>query len=227
MSKPYIVVISGPSGAGKTVLSNKLKDENFSEILSVTTRQPRSGEKQGQHYDFITPEKFEELSLKNKLIEKVEVNGNKYGITDDEVLKVTANNKPIVVVAEPHGVAQIKDYCEEKKWNCLSVFINSPVDILMKRLLNRYDSEVENLDKNKENYHEMKEKIHGIYASRIEHVFFKEQKEWVQPAYSENTIFDLVFDEFNEKVEKNVIEKIIMNLTLNTLDDTMQNKLSR
>lgn len=224
MQKPSIVVISGPSGAGKTVLSNKLKTENFSEILSVTTRSPRNGEKQGVHYDFITPEKFEELSNKNELIEKVEVNGNKYGITADEVLKVSAMKKPIVVVAEPNGVEQIKKYCEEKNWNCLTVFINSPINVLMKRLLSRYDSEIENLNKEFQEYEQMKEKIHDIYSSRIQHVLLKEQKEWVQPAYSESSIFNLVFDEFNEKVEKNVIEKVIMNLELKQLNKSHENK---
>ena len=82
MSKPIIVAISGPSGAGKTVLSNKLKDEGFSEIISITTRMPRKGEIDGVHYNFSTLENFNQLAENNGLIEKVHVNGNFYGVAE-------------------------------------------------------------------------------------------------------------------------------------------------
>lgn len=214
MSKPIIVAISGPSGAGKTVLSNKLKDEGFSEIISITTRMPRKGEIDGVHYNFSTLENFNELAENNGLIEKVHVNGNFYGVEASEALRVSSEGKPIVVVAEPDGVRQIKEFCEFNNWDCITVFVNSPLEVLQERLKNRFDNDLSNLNKDSENYLKDKEKVENAYQSRLHHVLGKEQEEWVKPAYSENSIFDLKFDEFNERVEKSVIEAVNLNVQL-------------
>lgn len=205
---PVIVAIAGPSGAGKTVLSNKLKDEGFAEIVSVTTRAPRKGEVNGVAYNFLSKEEFLDLKNNNGLIESVEVNGNFYGVPSQEALKHGAAGKPIVVVAEPHGVEQIGEFCKNNNWECLKVFVNSPTDVLMERLLDRFNGDIQNLNKLSETYNTDYQKVLKTYSSRINHVMGKEQDEWVKPAYSENSIFDIKFDSFNKETENKVLEQV-------------------
>lgn len=224
MSKPIIVAISGPSGAGKTVLSNKLKEDGFAEIISVTTRMPRKGEINNVHYNFISPEEFTSLDVNNGLIEKVNVNGNFYGVEAKEALKASNQGSPIVVVAEPHGVQQIKDYCEKNNWDCLAIFVNSPIEVLKERLENRFINDLSNLNKNSACYNEDKNKIEQAYNSRLSHVLGKEQEEWVKPAYSKNSIFDMLFDEFNEKVEQYVLQKVKLKVSSIQLEQTTKPK---
>lgn len=214
MSKPIIVAISGPSGAGKTVLSNKLKEEGFAEIISITTRMPRKGEINGVHYNFSTLENFNKLADNNGLIEKVHVNGNFYGVEASEALRVSSEGKPIVVVAEPDGVRQIKEFCELNNWDCITVFVNSPIHVLQERLKNRFDNDLSNLNQNSDTYLKDKEKVESTYQSRLHHVLGKEQEEWVKPAYSKDSIFNLKFNEFNAEVEKSVIEAVNLHVQL-------------
>lgn len=221
---PVIVAIAGPSGAGKTVLSNKLKEEGFAEIVSVTTRNPRKGEVDGIHYNFVNKEEFIELKNKNGLIESVEVNGNFYGVPSEEAIKHGKAGKPIVVVAEPHGIKQINEYCKKNNWECLKVFVNSPTDILMERLLDRFNSDIKSLDDSSDTYNADYQKVLKTYSSRINHVMGKEQEQWVKPAYSENSIFDLKFDSFNKGNENQVFENIKYQVDL-LLDLDNQKKL--
>lgn len=221
---PVIVAIAGPSGAGKTVLSNKLKDEGFAEIVSVTTRQPRKGEVDGVAYNFLSREQFLDLEKNNGLIESIEMNGNFYGVPAKEALKHGAAGKPIVVVAEPHGIEQIDLFCKKNNWECLKVFVNSPTDVLMERLLDRFNNDVETLDKSSETYNSDYKKVLKTYSSRINHVMGKEQEEWVKPAYSENSIFDIKFDSFNKETENKVLQQVKYNVDI-LLDIDSKKKL--
>lgn len=208
--KPIIVSISGPSGAGKSFLAGKLKEKHdFKEIVSVTTRAPREGEVNGVHYFFVDKDTFLKMDEENQLIEKTEVNGNYYGVPSSEPLKLAKEGKPIVVVAEPHGIQQIKDYCAKNDWISLEVFVNSPIDVLMKRLENRKNEELERLDHKDPEYKSKIEKIVKSSESRKKHIEDVEFKEWVAPAISKDSIFKLVVDSFNERNEFQVIDKVL------------------
>ena len=76
-----IVLLFGPSGSGKSVLSKKLFDLGYVELISSTTREPRAGEINGKDYYFLTAEEFE----KTKMIEKTQYNGNWYGTEISEI----------------------------------------------------------------------------------------------------------------------------------------------
>ncbi|MCX7904351.1 MAG: guanylate kinase, partial [Caloramator sp.] len=76
-----LIVISGPSGAGKGTICKALLQKNKELKLSVscTTRLPREGEKEGINYYFVSKEKFEEMIAKNEFLEYATVYGNYYG----------------------------------------------------------------------------------------------------------------------------------------------------
>lgn len=211
--KPVIVSISGPSGAGKSFLANKLKEnEGFKEIVSVTTRAPREGEQHGVHYFYVSKEEFMKMDENNQLIEKTDVNGNFYGVPSSEPVRLAKEGHPIVVVAEPLGVEQIKEYCKKNDWISLEVFVNSPMDVLLERLENRKNEELSKISGQDPQYMEKIEKTIKSSESRLKHLKEEEIEKWVKPAYSENSIFKLVFDSFNKENEKEVVNKVVQTI---------------
>ena len=76
-----ILILSSPSGAGKTTLAKKIEDSdsNFKISVSYTTRTPRPNEVDGVDYNFVSINKFQELSNQNKFLEQAKVFGNYYG----------------------------------------------------------------------------------------------------------------------------------------------------
>jgi len=76
-----LVIVSGPSGAGKGTLVGAVLDRVPNVFLSVsaTTREPRPGEREGVHYHFLSRERFDELAAEDGLLEWAEVHGNRYG----------------------------------------------------------------------------------------------------------------------------------------------------
>lgn len=224
---PVIVAIAGPSGAGKTVLSGMLKDEGYAEIVSITTREPRKGEVNGVHYTFVDTDAFKELQKNNGLIESMNVNGNFYGVPAQEAIRVSKEGRPIVVVADPHGVSQINKYCEENNWKCYRVFVNSPMELLMERLDSRFRNDLNNLNQNSITYESEKEKVIKAYESRKEHVLIKEQNEWVRPAYENKGLYETVFDKFDEDVQNKVLDVIKLNVDSLLQEDISLKKNNR
>ena len=80
-TRGFLVVLSGPSGAGKNTLVNELlkRAEGMRYSVSVTTRPPGPGETDGVHYHFVTPERFREMREAGELLEWATVYGNSYG----------------------------------------------------------------------------------------------------------------------------------------------------
>ncbi|SMF33990.1 guanylate kinase [Pseudobacteriovorax antillogorgiicola] len=96
-----IFVVSAPSGAGKTTLNRKLIANHPDVEMSVshTTRRPRPGEVNGNHYHFIDRDRFEEMSQRDEFVEWAEVHGNLYGTTKAELDRiVSAGRKPILEI---------------------------------------------------------------------------------------------------------------------------------
>ena len=140
-NRGMLIVLSGPSGAGKDSIINRLleKDENINISVSVTTRSPRKGETDGKDYLFVSREEFEDMIHKGKMIEYTEYCGNYYGTSKDYINKMLANNKDIILEIEVKGGSQIRQKFKE----CISIFILPPsLDILEYRLISRgLDSE--------------------------------------------------------------------------------------
>ena len=104
-----LLVMSGPSGAGKGTLGAKLRDEiELSYSISATTRAPRAGEVDGVNYFFMTREGFQEKIKAGGFLEWAEVYDNYYGTPIDYIKEVTQAGKDVMVEIDPQGAKQVK-----------------------------------------------------------------------------------------------------------------------
>lgn len=108
--KPFLLVISSPSGAGKTTLCQKLLEEfpNLTFSISTTTRPKRENEEDGKDYFFVTQDKFQELIEQNAFVEWFEVHNNRYGTTHDEINKSRDPQAALILDVDYRGSAKIK-----------------------------------------------------------------------------------------------------------------------
>jgi len=132
-----IVILSSPSGAGKTSLVKEISSKNsFSISVSHTTRKPRNNEIDGIDYYFINQKKFKELINKKKFLEYAKVFNNYYGSSEDVVFEKLENGKNIIFDIDWQGTEQIKR--KKLKYKILTIFILPPSrKELFNRLLNR------------------------------------------------------------------------------------------
>jgi len=146
-----LVVISGPSGVGKSTVMRRLLKMHPEIKLSVsaTTRSPRPGEVHGQHYYFITQEEFDLRVKQNQFLEWAKVHGSYYGTPRQFIEEQLAKGEVVVLEVDVQGAATIKRLVEEKEMKASVVFIfliPPSVDILAFRLKKRKteDEEVMN-----------------------------------------------------------------------------------
>jgi guanylate kinase len=133
------LVLSAPSGAGKTTLSRALlaEDANLSLSISVTTRAPRAGEVDGEHYHFITQEKFDEMVLTGDLLEHAYVFGRSYGTPRDQIEQALAAGHDILFDIDWQGYRQLQ---ASLPGDVVGVFIKPPsLAALHERLIKRGD----------------------------------------------------------------------------------------
>jgi len=143
MSKGQLIVISGPSGAGKgTVCKEILKKNNFWVSVSATTRSPRHDEIEGVNYYFLTKEKFLEKIESEDFLEYAEVYGNYYGTPKSEVLKVLDSGRDVILEIDIQGALKVKTAYP----NGLFIFILPPsMEELKNRITNRGSETPESL----------------------------------------------------------------------------------
>lgn len=110
MEEGLLVVISGPSGAGKgTICMQLLLDMSFLKVsVSATTRKPREGEKDGIDYYFIDEEEFLRRVANNEFLEYAKVYGNYYGTPKEEVFKQLKAGNDIILEIDIQGALQVK-----------------------------------------------------------------------------------------------------------------------
>ena len=132
-----IVILSSPSGAGKTSLVKEISlKNNYSISISHTTREPRANEIDGIDYFFINQEEFEKLIHKKKFLEHAKVFNNYYGSSKDVVFKKLDTGQNIIFDIDWQGTEQIKE--KKLQYKIITIFILPPSrKELFNRLLNR------------------------------------------------------------------------------------------
>jgi guanylate kinase len=122
MFKGFLVVISAPSGGGKTTLvrelSKKISDIYYS--ISLTTRLPRPGEKDGKDYHFVSLEKFQEHLKAKQLLEWAEVHGHWYGTPKEPINQHLKSGHPIILDIDVQGGKQIRTLMPEAILICIA-----------------------------------------------------------------------------------------------------------
>ena len=120
-----MLVLSSPSGAGKTTLSRRLlaKERGIELSISVTTRPKRRGEVDGRHYHFIDRKRFEQLVQRGELLEWAEVFGNGYGTPRRPVEKALKAGRDVLFDIDWQGTQQLG---QEMGKDLVSVFVLPP-----------------------------------------------------------------------------------------------------
>ena len=114
-TKALLIVLSGPSGAGKDALLARMKESGYplEYITTVTTRAQRAGEQDNVDYHFTSAEKFQEMVKNNELLEWANVYGNWYGVPKKPVKQALEQGKDTIVKVDTQGVATIKKILPE------------------------------------------------------------------------------------------------------------------
>ena len=143
--KNIMVILSSPSGVGKTTLTKKIqqKYENFKISVSHTTRSPRTNEVDGVDYFFISKEKFEDLINKNEFYEYAKIFGNYYGTLKKNVDSLIMSND-IIFDIDWQGTKQLSKF---KNLNLIKIYlVTDSKEELKKRLIKRNQNTKEEIE---------------------------------------------------------------------------------
>ena len=132
-----MIILSSPSGAGKTTLAKLLSQKkNFEISISHTTRSPRPNEKQNDDYFFVDEQEFRRLIKNEEFLEYAKVFNNLYGTTRTPVIDKLSKGKNVLFDIDWQGADQIKN--KKLDYKLITFFILPPSkDVLFKRLSNR------------------------------------------------------------------------------------------
>ena len=140
MKKGLLVVVSGPSGAGKgTICQALLEKTALAYSVSATTRQPRAGEVDGESYYFISVEAFEEMIEKDELLEWAKVYDNYYGTPLKKVEEKLAAGEDILLEIDTQGAMKVREKFPEGVY----IFILPPSFAELERRIRGRDTETE------------------------------------------------------------------------------------
>jgi guanylate kinase len=196
-----LLTLTGPSCSGKTTLQNNLvENHGFKGLVSHTTRPPRKGEADGKDYFFVSDDQFEELKQQGALMEHVEFNGYKYGLSVTEVANATVEGKTPVVIVEPQGLIQITKYAQENGIELVKFYIGGDLRTLIQRYLMRSADEDMSNGETAERH-----------AKRIASIF-TEHNEWrwktYSDGYSDVSLYDHTILGYNAHTERKYIQFI-------------------
>ena len=163
------------------------------EAVSTTTRPPRDGERDGADYNFVTTSEFNQRISDGRFIEYVVTNGNLYGVEHQALKKAVERNSTAVMVVEPEGCKSIRCYAKNNNIKVVSIFLSCPIETQYVRLLQRFANDDNATVEN--------------YAQRMAYIA-EHETSWAQDAD-----YDLVFGEFNQETQENILRAIIVEIT--------------
>jgi guanylate kinase len=119
-----LIVVSGPSGAGKSTLIREALDAvpKLAYSVSATTRDPRPGEVDGEHYIFLSREEFERRIEEGYFLEWAEYSGNLYGTPVSRVEELLESGRSVILEIELQGARKVR----EKRPDAVTVFVRAP-----------------------------------------------------------------------------------------------------
>ena len=179
-STGIMVILSSPSGAGKTTLTKKIqqKYQNFKISVSHTTRKPRSNEVEGVDYFFVSHEEFEKKISKNEFYEYAKIFDNFYGTSRDSVNELLENSNNILFDIDWQGTQQLSKFKELK---LIKIFLLPPdKKELENRLIQRNQDNIDIISKRLKAYdndiHHWSDYDHVIINDNLEHCFSQIEK---------------------------------------------------
>ena len=148
--KPLLVLISAPSGAGKTTLCDELLkvDPRVQRAITCTTRAPRPGEQDGVHYYFLAPAAFQQRVVAGEFLEHATVHGNSYGTLKSEVQTRLRAGHDVLLNIDVQGAASVRARAAESPELARAlcqVFIVAPSLVELERRLRTRASDAEDV----------------------------------------------------------------------------------
>ena len=146
MKRPFPIILSAPSGGGKTTIVHRLlrAREDIGYSVSCTTRPPRPGEVDGKDYYFLSIVEFLDLQQRGQLAESAEVHGHLYGTLCSEVLRVLESGRHVIMDIDVQGARQFRTAFPES----VLIYVLPPSgEVLLERLRSRNTESRESLKK--------------------------------------------------------------------------------
>ncbi|MFA6091284.1 MAG: guanylate kinase [Candidatus Gracilibacteria bacterium] len=146
----HILILSGPSGVGKTTIWETLQikhSTHIEKIVTTTTRSKREGEIEGKHYYFLSREEFQSRIDSGDMIEYALVHGNYYGSTFGELERIVQLGKYPLYIIDPQGMVHLKPLLQHRSYTVQTFFLLPPsIDELRARLSGRGTEHSDNLE---------------------------------------------------------------------------------
>lgn len=176
-ARGILVVLSGPSGVGKTVVSEGLQEKSgYVRAITATTRPPRAGEEDGVDYLFLDRAQFEQRVEEGGFLEHAEVHGNLYGSPHDGVEQQLAQSRVVLLLIDVQGAEKLR----QDGVDALQIFLEPPgLEELRRRIEMRGVESEETMDLRLRNaLSEMEQRdrydrcvVNGVLEETVEEVF--------------------------------------------------------
>ena len=202
-----IIILSSPSGAGKTTLVKKIsKKKKYKISISYTTRKARYNEKNGKDYFFINNTQFKKLIKEKKFLEYAKVFKNYYGSLKESVITNLAKGKNIIFDIDWQGTKQIKN--SKLNYKIITIFILPPSKKeLFKRLLKREKKDkkiaTERMKQFKDDVRHWKDYDFTVINDKVENCYNKIVN-FINPKKKQNSVI-----KFNKRLIANHINNLL------------------